>query len=362
VLVFARYLSREVLPWETAIGALVLAAALAWVSYRCVELPVRRRAMLPVNRPFVATMIAGFALIALAGGAIDRSNGAPYRLTPAVRDVYQRATALPAFSCSNSPVPAIAHLCGEFSEEAAPGAVVWGDSHAGMLMPALVRAFKRAGSPWAFYQCPPVVGVYRVDEASSIDDASCTASNERMLEYLERRAVRNVLLVSYWSQYVEGIETRMEGVGTRDPFYADGSMPSDSVEDARTVFDRHFRETVASLRRTGVTVWVMQQVPSFKYWVPNEAAKVLRFGGDLRSLTRPYADYRHRTESTNRLFRELGVRGDLKMIDPTALLCANQVCRATSDGRVLYRDSNHLSEDGVQFVASVFDPLIAAVR
>jgi SGNH domain-containing protein len=207
-----------------------------------------------------------------------------------------------------------------------------------------------------------VLDVYRVDESSSVETDLCARSNQVLLEYLKRERVRYVLLVSHWSRYTEGIEVPMQGAGTRNAFYADRSTRSRSVGDAREVFDRNFRGTIRKLGDAGVKIWIVTPVPTYKYWVPNEAAKTLTRGGDINSLTRPYAEYQSRTARLRALFRELHDQAGVGLIDPTERLCGAGVCRAVVDNRVLYRDSNHLSIDGTGYIRPLFAPLVSEIR
>src|SRR6185436_21000676 len=47
---------------------------------------------------------------------------------------------------------------------------------------------------------------------------------------------------------------------------------------------------------------------------------------------------------------------DLHVVDPMEALCDRSRCRAVIDGRLMYRDDNHLSDDGARFVWSRIQP------
>jgi hypothetical protein len=226
-----------------------------------------------------------------------------------------------------------------------------------MLIPLLDAVARERSVKFWRYACIPVVGVYRVDESDSAESAACFESNKEMIELLRTEHVASVLFASFWSQFTEGRETRMEGAGQRDPYYADAAVKSSSPAEARLVFARNFERTVELVRRAGAKIWIMEQVPIYKYWVPNQLAKVLLYGGNVDEIARPLVEHLGRQAFVNAVFERLK-NEDVILLDPTQYLCDETgSCHGAEGDHALYADSNHLSVYGVMKLRPLVEPI-----
>lgn len=308
-LAWLRYLVPR--PDWLAIGATVLASlGLAALTRPLLEEPARRR--WPA-RPVIAGSL-GLTLL-FAGIGWWFGDGHPQRLPEPARQAYAEAHA------PWKPPP---------SE---PRVVVWGDSHAHALLPALGDL-----NPTRF-DCAPLVRTWVLDEPPCADE---------VLAFVEREPVEVVILAAAWSSHVEGRELKLEGAGQVDALYDDGSGA-----DALAVFERRLPQTVAALRDRGVQVWVVKQVPQHEAWVANQLARALAYGGDAR-VRRPVVEHRARQGRVNHVIDELR---DVTVVDPATVLCDRIWCHGARDGRALYLDHHHLTLFGAEQLASLFDSL-----
>jgi hypothetical protein len=204
-----------------------------------------------------------------------------------------------------------------------------------------------------------MVGVYLVNAEPSVAGSNCAESNAALMRTIAERHIRNVLFVSYWSQLTDGRDPLMEGEGARSPFFGDEVTRSTSIEQARAVFRTHFTTTVQALRALGVTIWIMKDVPAHSYWVPNQLAKVLLFGGDPDRIGRPLAELADRRSFAESVFASLSGPG-VHVLDPLPLFCdGSGFCHAAEDGQALYSDYHHVSVRGSMKLRPMFEPMFA---
>jgi hypothetical protein len=207
------------------------------------------------------------------------------------------------------------------------------------------------------YLCAPVLGVYGVIEAQSVATGRCANSNAALMQAIGQGRVRDVLLISYWSQATEGRDILMEGPGKRDPFYGDDQTHSTSPEQARGVFRTHFIETIRTLSAQGVRVWIMKEVPTHTYWVSNQLAKVLLFGGNPDAIGRPFSEIAGRRSFVDSVLGEVAGENVI-VLDPVPIFCGESgFCRAAENGRALYSDYNHVSVLGAAKLRPMFEAM-----
>jgi peptidoglycan/LPS O-acetylase OafA/YrhL len=356
LLVYANYSSIDGRSTSFLLGVLLASAAVAWASYRWVETPIRRRAVLASTWRFVPAAATAVAIVAATGDAIARADGAPSRLAPDVYAAYREALVLPS-DCTSVRLSLGVTACGPGAVTRPPDLIVWGDSHSSRLMPLVANLADASRFNVWLFRCPPVLHVY----APAIDGADggkvCEAAEDALLRAIEAQRVRNVLLVSYWTQYTEGRDVLTEGPRKVDPFYSDATTHATSIAQARGVFRAHFVETVQSLRARGVEVWIMKEVPTHRYWVANQVAKVLRFGGDPDRIGRPLAELAERRRFVDSVFAEVA-GPHVHILDPAPFLCdGSGFCHAAEGGRALYSDYHHLTPLGAMKLRPLIEPI-----
>jgi len=207
LILFAAMLRRHASTTITGTQTLVVLAATltcAWLSFVLVENPIRRRTMLPTRRSLVATLGFSAVLLATIGSTAVFERGFPSRLPEVAMRVAAAADdrtddwercgkkfdreIRPDDLCRLGPV-----------SDAKPRFLLWGDSHALALFPAVDAAAKEtgiAGLHASLFQCPPVPGV-DVDVA----DIDCSGFNRRISNLIDSERFDAVILDAYWSDY-----------------------------------------------------------------------------------------------------------------------------------------------------------------
>ncbi len=214
-----------------------LSIALAWATYRFVEMPIR------FGRPGafkVASLGAAMALVAIAGIIVVRNQGFDVRLPPEIRAMAQVSTQAAQWRVHQCLLDlghetSFADDC--VDRDRRPLLLVWGDSTAGALMPGLRKAQEQADFGIAQFtssSCPPAL------HADIPGVPNCRAANDKVLKLVLQLKPEIVLLH-----------------GGQDTF-------ADNIA-----------ETVAVLKReTGARVIVLGVEPIWKRELPNE---VLRY-------------------------------------------------------------------------------------
>lgn len=351
VWVFSRYYLDR-LPTMVETGGLIAATiALSVLSYRYVETPVRKRQALASRRAIFIFSLAGIALLVALGMLGAKTDGLPQRFDARVTTYAAGVTDLPVHqsSCVGlAPAQvAVDTLCqiGE-TVKPVPDFLMWGDSHADSLFPAMSSMAARHGQYGvmaAYHGCPPMPGLAYLRR----DDA-CAAYTDAVLRLIKDTGIKKVILVMRWDSYLLGNEKgSIEKTINMTPVY-EGLEGQAAL---RTVY----ADLVATLEGMGVEVWVSLPPPSFLQPVSTALAKAAYMGRDTAALMRPASDLAPRRDAVVESLRV----GHVKLIDPYPTLCPDGMCRVEIDGRSLYSDNNHLTRHGSIWAQDMLAPFFA---
>ncbi|WP_371347949.1 acyltransferase family protein [Ancylobacter sp. IITR112] len=248
-------------------GLALLSMGLAYLSWRFVEQPFRRRPvpLLPSSRAvFLASGVGGAFFVAV-GLYASLSGGVPARLAGVAPGSYAErllaSTRSAPLKLSCTPVPAQekrAPLCAVFTP-ANPKLriLVIGDSHASALLPA----FAGVGRDNAVYQmalasCPPI-------NRTTLHRAIFSVGVCEQVTRDQVRAVREghfdvVVLVARWSVYAGREGGRAFALGPE----GEASIPS--LATSRATFASHLAATVKDYRDLGAAVVLIDQLPEHR--------------------------------------------------------------------------------------------------
>jgi peptidoglycan/LPS O-acetylase OafA/YrhL len=299
-----------------------LSFALAWLTYRFVEIPFR------FGRPTrlrIATLGAGMALVALAGGVIVRGQGFDFRLPAEIRDMAAVKTESFKWRFRECLLDlghetSFADSCVDRNRR--PLILLWGDSTAGALLLGLRKAQETHDFGIAQFtsnSCIPAVNT----EIAGVP--GCRAINDKVLALARRLKPEIVLLHSSWAGPLDGVAA-----------------------------------TVAALKQqTGARVIVLGAVPWWKRGLPNE---VLRYFMLHRQLIPQRSDRATADPSEARLREKLVPLG-AEFISAWDTLCNADGCLARIGDTakdISASDQVHLTEKGSIFlIQSIIDRMLA---
>lgn len=342
VLVFFKYWVPDKLAMELRIALLLASVGLAALSWKFVETPFRKRAIFKKRAHIFEFAAVTLGLLLGAGLVVLRMQGVPSRI-PAPVQQYADG------SIDKAPIREISlgeARNGEFNElgigerNSPVDLLVWGDSHAMAVMPA-VEALCREHSVRALgathSSTPPLIGYVCTGQYSLKNES--IAFNEAIAEFIRRHHVSDVLLVADWGGY--GSKTD-----------ADNTIPE---------LHRGLLATISALKGSGTRIWVMKQVPEHRWNVPRALASTVFFGGDPEQVGLPLAEHRKVLQRHDPIFEGLAAL-DVSVLDPTELFVRNaDMCQAAEGGKALYWDNQHLTIHGAMLLRPLFEPIFRRI-
>ncbi len=97
--------------------------------------------------------------------------------------------------------------------------------------------------------------------------------------------------------------------------------------------------------------------------MPSSDFIALRTGRDINKIIAPSLDeYLARTKKTFAILNELEKKYSFQLVEPWRSLCIENQCRVAIDSVPLYRDDDHLSSFGSEWVANAFDFAFLSVK
>ncbi len=355
IYVFGRaVLFRAPTPFETVL-LIALSSALAVLSWRYIEQPFRNRSFRWPRPVLFRGAGMSIAATAVCAALLVFGQGWPQRFSPEIRTILAEASdheprirecfGLNADDVRNG------RLCSIGAKVEKASFLLWGDSHADALIPAVQSVAKRQGRSGLFAgtdSCPPLLGVKRADTAK------CAAFNDAVAKIATSKSIRDVILEARWAKNAEGSSFGQEPAG-RVRLYDDIS-PGRTEKETRDVFYRGLDRTVTALTHAGKTVILVASVPEVGFPVPAYLAHARMADPDAK-LTTSTAAYRERQKFVLWAFAQMHRRYGAEVVYPDRVLCSASVCKVALNGRPLYRDAHHLSVFG----AKQLTPLLAEV-
>jgi hypothetical protein len=339
LLAFAHYYYDAPPSAPFRIAVLGLATICAYGSYRFVERPLRRPGP-PVQAFTLSGVIMGLMLISATSVLVFK--GFPGRFTP---DIARAEASLkfekPCDGCA-------------FGARGDPELVLWGDSHAMAIMPA-VRDFAVANHAPAIAfttpACPPLIGA-QPSVGGRAQMAHCRMTQNKALQAIaEAHKVRTIILAARWTM---ASETTRFGLEQGPPYFLiDGATQATTVGDSKRALKDGLVRTVRTLARVQpeAEILLIGQVPEPGY----DAAQCL-----IRSLSlRRSPDHCHEIPKTalQRLRYSNWLLAHLAMQYPqvSAVFLSRQLCDGshcpTHFGAIpVYRDIDHLSQVGARIL------------
>lgn len=336
---------------------------MAWLSWRLVERPFRKRQQIGRAQIFSAT--AAVSVILVGFGAFGAMNkGLPERLPDQakqlVASIEDRAERrVECFGGNNQLIdPAEACILNQTQPQEI---ALWGDSHAFELSQELGSAMNeqnRAVRILAHSLCPPIVGI---DQSARFD--GCTKFNEAVRTYLlANDDIKTVVMLARWSLYFEG--TRFDNGKGGHEFGSDAyvlpvgmSLRDLGAEDRVSAVGELLRVTVRDLLAAGKQVVLVDSVPEMGWNVPEHLAREMFYGVDRdRPLTTSYARFKSRNAAAERQIAPLRQNSSdaLLFVRTEDIFCdkAQDYCAAELNGVPLYFDDDHLSSLGNKKLAT----------
>ncbi|MGD0300866.1 MAG: acyltransferase family protein [Bryobacteraceae bacterium] len=359
ILVFGPLIANHKLDAVERGSLVVLTFIVAWLSWRFVESPFRKAHV--VRSRSRVWVIGGLltSVVFVAVGFIFMRDGLPARGLDVGSFVKEVATDEKLFQESpclarGASLPATEGcLLGAPSPASRYEVVLWGDSHATHLAPALNEIGQRLGVTSREITkagCSPIPGV-RILPVNGMT-VGCQAFNDAALRaVLAEKHVRVVVLAARWDAFADGTLL----------LTPDGARPK--FRDSRQLFISSLRKLLTTLVDSGRQVIIVGQVPlppsdligcitraRFRGVDGNGCAKNQSRSSEQTAYpNRPVADTEYLVNQT--LLEAVShLESRVQIVHPYEYLCPNQECIVEVKGRLLYMDETHLSYNGVRLL------------
>jgi peptidoglycan/LPS O-acetylase OafA/YrhL len=213
----------------------------------------------------------------------------------------------------------------------APDIFLWGDSHGQVLVWTLDEMAKHLGRSILSITkggCPPVINA--VPSSTNIEKDICLQSQQQTMNTIRNSPeIKTIVLAGRWRGYMSKAIDRIDNANI-------------TVSGTQT-FDDVFTDTVRELLALGKRVVVIDSIPEPGFPVPETLTRKAMLGQEqpLTFVTEPHSVFT--------LLNDLEVTaGKLMYISPYNALCTDKQCNLMNNAQVLYFDSNHLTDLGVE--------------
>jgi len=235
----------------------------------------------------------------------------------------------------------------------APSFLIWGDSHARSIATALDLAATEVGtSGLLIHGCRSLRGVYRKGEHQ------CRDLNEEVLQFINSQdSLQQIFLAGYWRIPFLG-----QGYDNSGYLIMDDETVLRSPAENQRVFRRGLARTVAALSDREVIV--IQDIPEvgsrFGKSVANHIVRRVWLG----STTAEDLVFQAGVDSFDQDFRDMvtSLLAESQYLEVKPLLCLTDDCPLLAEGKLIYRDGDHLSEYGASLLAPIFIECLARTR
>ena len=362
MIVFARYYAIiELKPLEI-IALLVAILIISTLSWHFVEKPFRQKTTLSrigifqfAGLSMLLTITIG-SLIYLNGGFPERFSSKQTSINQD-SDIQWKNWGQCDLDADNLSDPLT--LCPIGARTNAPTFLLWGDSHARALATSIqISASQGETTGVVAYTsgCAPLLGIDREGQKP------CGEFNAAIINYLQEHPnLETVILASRWALSAEG--TRYKNEEGKSLILISEVPNPDGVSSNANLFKAGLNQTVNKLLEMGRKVVIVTQVPEIGYDVPSAFSIAMRTGRNLNNVIAPSLDeYNDRNIIVTSVIETIAEKSNIMIVDPSKALCMDERCLIVSDERPLYRDDDHLSTFGAQYIAHIFDPVFEDIQ
>lgn len=310
--------------------AVLLSFALAWLTFRWCERPIRARR----GRQAVFALAGGLAIIGATGLGIYAAAGFPHRFDYDVVAIRPAPRTNP-LCVSNFPHGRDFNYC-KSTSSARPAAVFLGDSRAQGVYDG-VAALVGRGHPLMLLArggCPPMLNVHVAETL----EQGCNESWNSLVSYVQEAKPPAVVIVGGGSDLVRGAAHTWQPEDRR----------FQTREDA---FKYGIRNLIAALRQTSRVIYV-REIPPFSSGPDCFLRRVkLPWNQCVPRVSRSAME--HAMRPYNRIIDELQAEiPGLRVVDSIPALCGARACsQKLPSGEIIYSDKFHLSPAGSLYFA-----------
>ena len=360
LIVFAKYYWIRDLTTAKSLAVIAVSVLASVLSWRFIEKPFRKK-----NGVFRRSALFAGAGTVMAGSiafgfAAQLSNGWPQRLPPDVAELsmaaFDKNSRITRCNGLRKGKSAVSPLCLLGKPDAVPSFLLWGDSQAGAMMPA-IDAAAAASSQSGYYAslggCAPLLGTSRADPTGS---PVCLPFNNTVLDFLRNnRNVGKVILVGRWSENFE-IERY---VSNDSPLILVDEIAPEPGDNNNSVFKRAFERTIRALAERSLEVVILTQTPDLDFNAPDRLGRERYFDGTVKSDRFDAQFFHNRQTKVVTLLELLQKKYSFALVPLHPAVCDEHDCYVVRGSDVLYSDFTHLTKKGAQLTLPIVAPIFS---
>ena len=359
LLTFARILEARMPPASVRAAALVVAAVLAWMTYLLIEKPIR------FGRAGRSALASGLLLVAMsatgvAGYVTYKAAGLPSRLHAFEEQLQAIKTVLQETPGCRAAIPlSDLRYCMLHDPSRPPTVALIGDSHANRLFASLSQRYAEQGDNLLQLGGGGCLPFWDIETGPPGAPFGCAKRMKPQLDYvLASPSLETVIMLHRGPYHVEGTEiftkARSVLVDTRRP----------EVTDRLQIYSAGLQEALRRFTVAGKRVIVVIDSPEFDYDPTGCISLVRPFASPFSGrpncrIPRDEVDDRNRNYLT---LSKAAVQQHprVTLVNLQDALCDEQYCHGMQDGRLLYRDADHLNAFGAEHCIRFLWPQFAA--
>jgi peptidoglycan/LPS O-acetylase OafA/YrhL len=359
VIVYTNILTIKEPSMSVMILMLALIFILSILSWKYIESPFRKKIFFKGRQSLLVTSAVVSVAIIVSGMVFIMNDGYPYRLTNNVASIpKEKDHKWHHWASCEKVVNRIKNgqnLCDIGKETESARFILWGDSHARALASGINLSALNMGSRGKIATqsaCPPLLSIERPNRTS------CNEFNQAVLELISvTPEMETVILAARWALSTKGTRYKQE---SGDPVQLlDLDSPSSSNLSNVELFEIGLMRTIEKLHSLGKKVVLVNPVPEVGYDVPSALVVTNITGQDTNTIIAPtIEEYRKRTEEVESIFHQIKDRLPIELVAPDIYLCGTSYCKVVIDGVPLYRDDDHLSTFGSEYISQAFDGVL----
>ncbi|MFP8618556.1 acyltransferase family protein [Klebsiella grimontii] len=346
LLSFSRIAYNEPLPASKGILISLVSLAIAYFSYKFVELPFRKRDLF-TNKKVITGYLLTVVIMSAPLLASFATGGWPYRVNEAVLAAEHNR----AHSISDRCLVADTDKLPNFPECIPTGnndaVVLLGDSHAAALRGGVEHYANLNGL--SVYQltkssCPNIIGTPRYLGRNPEHATLCNNFNKNAIDYIKSKDnIKIVIMSAFWDA----------GIDTKEPQFGYHLVSGERTDDNLTALKLGLVDTIKTLKENGKKIILVKDVPRFKFDVVKEVVnnnmEFRRVLGNILIANNDLNGYSSRYETqigkVDIILDNMLSEG-IKIVDPQSSLCKGFECEYMKNENALYYDRQHLNEFG----------------
>ena len=348
------YMLRDLFNYEIII-IIAISFILAIFSWKYIETPFRKKIIFQHRKKLFIFVFLIMGLAVSIGAWLHISKGYPQRLDESIRkSIVDNELAMTKWdypdkynNFKNTLNQASDMNYYRIGRDKKGKILFWGDSHIGMLFPAIKELFDTTNTKHQAIlgtsgRCLPVRDFNRIENGYFCDRFNNLLFNKAMDDDIDI-----VVIGSRWDYN----GNRLRNVQCQKEDCSD-VLSLDTVE-------KKLKTDIKELIEKGKKVYIILPFPRYNYSVPLTLEKRYLFDKKeepalSHKLYKSYSLLNKIDEMLISISRETGA----KILDPKKVLCKGDECNYEKEGISIYRDSSHLNTDGALLMTDMLRQIL----